>query len=86
MKTAAIPEIKKDVSVMLDSNEPLLITRQGNLSGLYLPLEYPDRIPSGVSRRLASVLGGYLAQLLQAQGISDGDIEEDFRDFRRNRC
>jgi hypothetical protein len=36
-------------------------------------------------RALASILGVYLARLLDSRGVSDQEIEDDFRRHRRGR-
>lgn len=83
MKVAAIPEFRANAAALLDSEEPLLLTEHGQLSGFYLPLLHPERLPSGISRELAAVVGRHLSQILEAQEVSEEELAEDFNAHRR---
>jgi len=85
MRMAGVREFRAHLPRYLSGEEPVLLTRHGKVSGLYLPLEDPSRIPDDLRRELASVLGAHLARLLEARGVSEGEIEEDFRAHRRRR-
>lgn len=61
------------------------VTRHGKVSGVYVPLDEPDRLPDDLRRELAAVLGRHLDKLLERQGITEKDIAEDFRAHRRRR-
>jgi hypothetical protein len=73
------------LAALLDAAEPVLVTRHGKLSGVYLPLDDPDRIPTDLRRELAGVLGRHLRLLLQVQGVREQDVLEDFDAHRRSR-
>jgi hypothetical protein len=76
---------KLEVPTLLEEEEPILVTRQGKISGLYLPLENPDQIPADLRRDLISTVGRHLAGALEAKGVREEEILEDFDDFRRRR-
>jgi hypothetical protein len=85
MKIAGIRELRAQSAALLGGDEPLLVTKHGRISGVYLPLEEPDKIPDDLRRELAAVLGRHLAKLVARQGITDRQIEKDFDAHRRRR-
>jgi len=85
MKIAGIQELAAKTAKLFSGGEPVLVTRRGKLSGLYLPLDEPDRLPNDLRRELTGVLGKYLARTLRRSGITEHDIKEDFRAYRRRR-
>lgn len=85
MRVNGLRELRENLSAVLDGGEPVLVTRHGKLSGLYLPLDDPNHIPTDLRRELAGVLGRYLAGLLDAQGATEEEIQEDFDAHRRRR-
>jgi hypothetical protein len=85
MRMAGVREFRAHLTSYVSGEEPVLLTRHGKVSGLYLPLEDASRVPDDLRRELASVLGAHLARLLEAQGVSEVEIEEDFRAHRRRR-
>ena len=85
MKVAGMRAVRTQMASLLGGDEPVLITRHGKISGLYLPLEKPDRLPDDLPRELSSVLGQYLARLLDTQGVNEDQIQKDFDANRRRR-
>lgn len=85
MKVAGIRKLEAAASALVEGDEPVLVTRQGRISGLYVPLENPDQVPPQLRRDLISAVGRYLAGALEAKGVSEEEILEDFRAFRRRR-
>ncbi len=85
MKIAGIRKVRSQMASLLGGHEPVLITRHGKISGLYLPLDRPDRIPDDLRRELAGVLGRYLDQALRTRIVTEGDVQEDFDAHRRRR-
>jgi hypothetical protein len=85
MRVAGIREIRSNTAQLLGGDEPLLVTRHGKISGLYLPLEDADRIPQDLRRELGRVLADHLARQLAASGVTEEEILKDFRAFRRSR-
>ena len=45
MKVAGVRELRAKSANLLGGNEPVLITRHGHVSGVYLPLEDPNALP-----------------------------------------
>lgn len=83
MKVAEICELRR--STLFGGDEPVLVTRHGRVSGLYVPLDGPKHLPEDVPRELARVLGRHLSALLEIQGVTEKDIQEDFDAHRRRR-
>jgi hypothetical protein len=85
MKIAGIRQLRAKAAALLGGSEPILVTRHGRLSGIYIPLEHPDEIPQDLRRELASVLGRHLAAVLENQGVGEDELLEDFDAHRRDR-
>ena len=85
MKVTGIRELRAKSAVLFDSGEPVLVTRHGKVSGLYVPLDDTDRLPSDLRRKLSAVLGKYLAKVLGRQGVTARRLKEDFSAYRRRR-
>jgi hypothetical protein len=85
MRMAGVREFRAHLTRYVSSEEPVLLTRHGKVSGLYLPLEDASRVPDDLRRELGSVLGAHLARLLDARGVSEREVGEDFRAHRRRR-
>jgi hypothetical protein len=85
MKVAGIRELRAHLSGTLGGDEPVLVTRHGKISGLYLPLEEPGRLPLDLRRELAGVLGRHLARQLEHRGVDEEEIQKDFDAHRRSR-
>ncbi len=85
MKIAGVRHLRAKSADLLGGGEPVLVTRHGHVSGVYLPLDEPDRLPLDLRLELAAVLGRYLSKLLEAQGVTEKRLEKDFRAYRKRR-
>ncbi len=85
MKVAGIRQLRAHSADLLGGDEPVLVTKHGRISGLYLPLDEPDRLPVDMRRELAAVLGRYLSKTLADRGITSRQISDDFRAHRKRR-
>jgi len=83
MKVTGIRELRARTAVLLGSGEPVLVTKHGKVSGVYVPLDEPDRLPDDLRRELTGVVGKHLAKALQRKGVTERDVKEDFRAYRR---
>jgi len=68
-----------------EGGEPVLVTWQGKVSGLYVPLENPENVPDDLRRDLLAAVGRYVAGALEDKGVSEEEILDDFSAFRRRR-
>lgn len=85
MKVAGIREVRAKTAVLFGGSEPLLVTRHGKVSGVYVPLNETDRLPGDLRRELSAVLGKHLAKELARKGVTERKIKEDFDAYRRRR-
>lgn len=85
MRIAGIRELRAKTAALIGGKEPVIVTHHGKISGLYLPLEDPDRIPTDLRLELARVLGGHLSKVARDKGATEGRIQKDFNAYRRGR-
>ncbi len=85
MKVTGIRELRTRTAVWLGSGEPVLVTKHGKVSGVYVPLDEPDRLPDELRRELTGVVGKHLAKALESKGVTEKDVKEDFRAYRKRR-
>ncbi|NOT57561.1 MAG: hypothetical protein HOP18_23395 [Deltaproteobacteria bacterium] len=57
MKIVGIRELRAKSAHLLGGAEPVLVTRHGKVSGVYVPLADPTRLPDDLRRELATTLG-----------------------------
>ena len=70
---------KKLATFLLESDEPVAITRHGDTVGYYLPAR---RRPSQAEREALKEAASRLQSMLATQGISEEEIVRDFRRWR----
>ncbi len=85
MKVAGIRELCAKSAALFGSGEPVIVTKHGKVSGVYVPLDEPDRLPDDLRRELTIVLGRHLAKLLERKRVTEKRIAEDFDAYRRHR-
>ncbi len=85
MKLAGIREIRTKTAALLGGTEPVLVTRHGKISGVYVPLDQGERVPSDLNREIARVLGQHISRQLAERGVTEEEIQKDFDAFRRRR-
>ena len=85
MKVAGIRELRSKTAMVFGSGEPILVTKNGRVSGVYVPLDEPNRLPDDLRRELSAAVGKYLSKALKRKGVAERDIKEDFRAYRRRR-
>lgn len=85
MQLAGSRQFRDKAADYLNGDEPVLITKHGKISGLYLPLDNSSAIPEDLRKDLARVLGRHLQDLMDIHAIKEEDIQEDFREHRRHR-
>ena len=85
MKMGGIREVRSKFARYVGDSEPFLVTRHGKVSGVYIPLESPDQLPDDWRREIGQSLSFHFAKLLESRGITDRNIREDLRAFRRHR-
>jgi len=73
---------EKLATFLLDSDEPVAITRHGDTVGYYLPAR---RARSQAERDALREAAARLQSMLVAQGISEDEIVSDFRNWRASK-
>jgi len=85
MKMAGVREVRAKSAEYLSGTDPFLVTKHGKVSGVYIPLESPDSLPDDWRREIGKILSFHFARLLESKDISDKEMREDFRAFRKSR-
>lgn len=85
MKVAGVRQFRARSASLLNGDDPVVITRHGKVSGVFLPLNDPDRIPDDLRRDLIEVIGEHLSRTLARKGITESRIQKDFDAHRRRR-
>ena len=85
MKVAGMKKLEAGASSLMEGDEPVLVTREGKILGLYVPLEDPSQLPDDLRSDLMSAVGRYLAGVLEEKSVSEEEILKDFDAFRRRR-
>jgi hypothetical protein len=85
MKMAGVREVRAKSAEYLSGTDPFLVTKHGKVSGVYIPLESPDSLPDDWRWEIGKILSFHFARLLESKDISDKEMREDFRAFRKSR-
>ena len=85
MRITGIRELRDQTAALFGGSEPILVTKHGKISGVYLPLENRDQLPDDIRRELVGVLGRHLDKLLVKRGVTETTIRKDFDAHRRSR-
>lgn len=85
MKVTSVREFRDKATAYFKAGEPVLVTKYGKVTGLYLPLEHAESIPLEVRKELLGKLGEYLSRTLEAKGIKEEEIIADFEVFKKGR-
>jgi hypothetical protein len=85
MRVASVKEFKDKATQYLKDEEPILVTRHGKVTGLYLPIEHPESFPFDLRKELIVRLGETISRSLEEKGISEEDLIENFETFKKTR-
>lgn len=85
MRVTAIHESDAKPARVFGSSKPVLVTKRGKLSGVYIPLDKIHRLPDEIRRKLAGAVGKHIAKAVRRKGVTSQEIKEDFRAYRRRR-
>ena len=85
MKTTSIRDFRSRISELIDSDEPVLVTRHGKNAAVLYPLSDPKKIPLEIRRKLFRDITASIAKELDAKGVTDQDIERDFVAAKKRR-
>jgi hypothetical protein len=85
MKVATIREFRDKATSYFKEGEPILVTRHGKVTGLYLPIEHPEHFPLELRKDLLVRLGESISRSLAERGISEEKLLSDFDAFKKTR-
>jgi hypothetical protein len=84
MKIATDKEFCAHASELIESEEPVFITRNGETTGVYLPLK-PDELSMELRKQLAYRLSDETRRDLEARGITEEQVIAEFKAARKTR-
>ena len=85
MKTTSIRDFRSRIAELVDGDEPVLVTRHGKNAAVVYPLNDPKKLPLEIRRKLFLDMTEAIGKELDAQGVTDEDIERDFAASRKRR-
>jgi PHD/YefM family antitoxin component YafN of YafNO toxin-antitoxin module len=83
MKMATVREFRSDLADMLDAREPVIITRRGKMTGVYIPWNKKSELPLELKREAFKSLSSEMAKL--TAHIDEKEMLEDFKKWRKSR-
>jgi hypothetical protein len=84
MRVATVREFRDTASELLRSKNPFLVTRRGRLAGIFFPSP-ESTLPIELKRELFPVLSAEIGRQMRRIGVSEKEIQEDFKAWRRAR-
>jgi len=85
VRVTAVQDFHAKPSLVFGSGEPVLVTKHGKVSGVYVPLDKVHQLPDEIRRKLAAAVGKHIAKAVRRRGVTSRQIKEDFRAYRRRR-
>ncbi len=85
MKLASIRKFRSGVSRYAKKGDLVLITTHGKVTGCFLPLQKTEEVPIEIKKEFLSVLGHHIASSLTSQKITEEEILNDFKSFKKTR-
>jgi len=85
VKTTSLRDFSTRIAELVDDGEPVLVTRDGKAAAVLYPLRDPKKLPLEIRRQLFLELTTDIAKQLDAQGVTEEDIEREFTASRRRR-
>jgi PHD/YefM family antitoxin component YafN of YafNO toxin-antitoxin module len=85
MKVATVREFRDKATSYFKEEEPVLVTRHGKVTGLYLPIDHPESFPLELRKDLLVRLGESISRSLTRKGISEERLIADFNSFKKTR-
>jgi PHD/YefM family antitoxin component YafN of YafNO toxin-antitoxin module len=85
MKTTTVRQFRSQFCELLQGKEAVLVTRRGKPAAVVYPLNDPKKLPMEVRRKLYLELSAEIARELDAKGITEDEILDDFEEFKKRR-
>jgi len=84
MKLLSVKEFRDSATKALKSKEPLIIMRRGEVAGIFFPAPL-ESIPFEFRKDIFIALTDSIKKKLQAQGVKEKEVLEDFERHRKTR-
>ena len=84
MKLLSVKEFRDSATKALKSKEPLIIMRRGEVAGIFFPTPL-ESIPFEFKKDIFITLTDSIKKKLQAQGVKEKEVLEDFERHRKTR-
>jgi hypothetical protein len=84
MRVVSVRDFRDRASEMFRSDDVILVTRDGAPAGFYLPWDTPE-LPVEVRREVFLRLSEQIGAQLEAGGVSEQEVVDDFAAGRRRR-
>jgi len=84
MKLLSVKEFRDSATKALRSKEPLIIMRRGEVAGIFFPTPL-ESIPFEFKKDIFITLTDSIKKKLQAQGVKEEEVLEDFERHRKTR-
>ena len=85
MKIVSVREFRDKATSYLKEDEPVLVTRHGKVTGLYLPIEHPESFPLELRKEMLIRIGEYIGRSLKKEGVTERKLIADFESFKKTR-
>ena len=85
MKLASIREFRSSLASLSKTGDMVLVTNHGKMVGCFLPLEETVDLPVELKKEFIAHMGAKIASLFTAQKVSEKDILDDFKAFKKRR-
>jgi len=79
-----VKEFRDKATKALKSKEPLIIMRRGEVAGIFFPVPL-ETIPFEFKKELFVTLTESIKERLEAKGVTEEEVLEDFEKFRKTR-
>jgi hypothetical protein len=85
MKVATVREFRDKATQYFKDEEPVLVTRHGKVTGLYLPIEHPENFPFELRKEMLIRFGEYISRSLEKKDVTEEKLLADFTSFKKTR-
>lgn len=83
MKVVTVRDFRDRATEMFRSEDVILVTREGSPAGFFLPWNTPE-LPVEVRREVFLRLSEQVGAQLEAQGVTESEVLDDFAASRRS--
>ena len=84
MRISTVREFRDKASELLRSKDPILVTRRGQLAGIFFPSPQQS-LPIELKREIFAELSAQLAMAFRAKGITEAEVIGGFARSRGKR-